>query len=117
MNCASFRRDRVSFERWRERAIAGFERVPPNMRADYHLKAGIGFARFENCRRAEIEFRRAHEIAVAHDLHEMVFRIERLSAGLKDCGAPEFIESAELTNAARTESVREVSESLSMLSS
>jgi len=116
MNCASFRRDRVSFERWRERVEHGFDQVPANIRADYHLKAGIGFARFENCRRAEIEFQRAHVIAIAHELHELVFRIERLSAGLNDCGAHEFVESAELTNVVRTESVREVSASLSALS-
>src|SRR6266550_1405494 len=116
MNCASFRRDRVNFERWRERAMVGFEHVPANIRADYHLKAGIGFARFDNNRRSEIEFRRAHEIAVAHELHEMIFRIERLLAGLNNCGAPEFVESAESTDVVQTESVREVSASLSALS-
>jgi tetratricopeptide (TPR) repeat protein len=116
MHCASFRRDRVSFERWRERAMQGFEQVPPNIRADYHLKAGIGFARFENKRRAEVELRHALEIALAHELHEMVFRIERLLAGLKDCGAPDYTESAESTSVIQTDSLREVSASLAALS-
>lgn len=117
MHCASFRRDRVSFERWRESAIRGFDEIPANIRADYHLKAAIGFARFESHRKAENELRRAHEIAITHELHEMVFRIERLLAGLKDCGAPEYLESAELTSVVRRESVREVSASLAALSS
>ena len=116
MHCASFRRDRVSFERWRESAMRGFEEIPANIRADYHLKAAIGYARFDNYRRAENELRRAHEVAMTHELHEMVFRTERLLAGLKDCGAPECHESAELTDVVRTESVREVSASLAALS-
>ncbi len=116
MHCASFRRDRVSFERWRESAMRGFEEIPANIRADYHLKAAIGYARFDNYRRAENELRRAHEVAMTHELHEMVFRTERLLAGLKDCGALEYHESAELTDVVRTESVREVSASLAALS-
>jgi len=45
-----------------------------------------------------------------------VFRIERLLASLNNCGAPEFVESAESTGVVQTESVREVSASLSALS-
>ena len=118
MNCASFRRDRVSFERWRERALENGQEVPPHIRTDYHLKAGIGFARFENVRRAETELRHAHEIALAHDLHELVFRAERLLGGLKnDCGAPDYVESAATTAFVQSESLREVSASLAALGS
>jgi len=115
MSCASFRRDRVSFERWRERVFANHHHCAPNMRADYHLKAGIGFARFENLRRAESELALAHDIAVAHDLNEMVFRIERMLGGLTTCGAPEDTESAAVDTAIQTESLREVSASLAAL--
>src|SRR4029077_15441854 len=46
MNCASFKRDRVGFERWRERCEARRDRMPPNVLADFYLKTGIGRARF-----------------------------------------------------------------------
>ena len=94
MNCASYRRDRVSFERWRERASEHLPHAPPNVRADYSMKAAIGFVRFGNARRGENELRRALEIAVAHELHELVFRIEPILAGINECGAPDEVESA-----------------------
>ena len=94
MNCASFRRDRVGFERWRERCQEHVPHAPPNIRADYCLKAGIGYARFGNSRRANSVLQQALEIATAHGLHEMEFRIERILGGSGDCGAPEAPESA-----------------------
>src|SRR3989442_14372068 len=115
MNCASFRRDRVSFERWRERALDNSDVAPPNIRADYHLKVGIGFARFGNRGRAEQELRRALDIATAHGLHEFVFKIERLTEGLSECGALEGIESAASEPAGATEALKEVSASLAAL--
>ena len=116
MNCASFRRDRVGFERWRERALDGGHEVPPNIRGDYHLKAGIGFARFENVRRAETELRKALEIALAHDLHELAFRVERILGGLNDCSAPDHFEGAESLSNVQSDSLRDVSASLATLS-
>ncbi len=116
MNCASYRRDRVGFERWRERCVEQIPNAPPNVRADFSMKAGIGFARFGNVRRAESELRKSVEIATAHDLHELVFRIEPILAGVKDCGAPHGIESAEPATAHPSESLKEVSESLATLS-
>src|SRR5439155_20706238 len=68
MHCASFRRDRVGFERWRERCLGSLEQALPNIRADYHLKAGIGLARFGNYRRAEADLGRALDIAVPEEL-------------------------------------------------
>lgn len=115
MNCASFRRDRVSFERWRERIVEHDHHCAPNIRADYHLKAGVGFARFENLRRAEAELTQAHDIAQAHDLHEMVFRIERMLGGLTTCGAPDNLGSAAVDTPIQTDSLREVSASLAAL--
>jgi tetratricopeptide (TPR) repeat protein len=115
MNSASFRHDRVSFERWRERAMKDGDLLMPNVRADYHLKAGIGFARFGNCRRAEGELRQALEIAVAHELHELVFRIERILGGVNECGAPDEAESAAVEATRRTESLRDLSASLAAL--
>ena len=116
MHCASFRRDRVGFERWRERGTEFLETALPNVRADYHLKAGIGLARFGNYRRAEAEMRVALEIASAHQLHEMVFRIERILNGLGDCESLAREESTVTEPTVWTEELREVSASLAALS-
>ena len=67
--------------------------MPPNMIADFHLKAGIGYARFGNFRVADELLTEALAIAAAHDLHELEFRIERIKGGLDECqsvlaGAP-----------------------------
>ncbi|MGH7531416.1 MAG: hypothetical protein ACREMN_13610 [Gemmatimonadales bacterium] len=116
MHCASFRRDRVSFERWRERALAHLDEVSPNIRADFLLKLGIGLARFGNYRRADAELQRALEIAVAYGSHELVFRIERIREGLHDCGTSEHAESSAVVSRGGTEALREVSASLAALS-
>jgi len=115
MNCASFRRDRLTFERWRESVLEHCVAISPNVRSDFHLKAGIGFARFGNFRRSERELRQALEIATAHGLHEFVFRIERLLGGLNDCGAPEHVENAAFEDQTRAGSLRELSASLAAL--
>lgn len=116
MHCASYRRDRMGFERWRERALERLGEALPNLRADYHLKVGIGFARFGNYRRADGELRQALEIAAAHDLHELVFRIERIRGGLQNCEALEHVESAAVEEPTiRTEALKEVSASLATL--
>jgi len=117
MNCASYRRDRVGFERWRERCLEHVPGAPPNIRADFSMKAGVGFARFGNYRRAESELRQAHEIATAHGLHELVFRIEPILKGSKGCGAPEEVESAAPAPAYPSKSLEEVSASLATLGS
>lgn len=116
MNCASFRRDRVSFERWRERALDFAGTTPPNILADYHLKVGIGFARFENYARAEQELRHALEIATTHDLHEFVFRIERMLNGLRECSTPnQIMEETRPEPIETSQALREVSASLAAL--
>ena len=115
MHCASFRRDRVTFERWRERALEGLDSALPNIRADYHLKVGIGFARFGNYRRAESELEQALEVATANDLHEMTFRVERIQAGLDMCAAQDEAENVVVDYASHAEALREVSASLASL--
>jgi tetratricopeptide (TPR) repeat protein len=115
MHCASYRRDRVGFERWRERCLDHLAEAPPNIRADFRMKAGVGFARFGNVRRADSELRQALEIATAHGLHELVFRIEPILDGLKECGALEQVESAAPAPTPPSESLREVSASLAAL--
>jgi tetratricopeptide (TPR) repeat protein len=114
MNCASFRHDRVTFERWRAQCMDNSDQLPPNIRADYHLKAGIGFGRFGNIRKAEHALRLAHEIATAHNLHELIFRIERTLRGLQERGAHEYVESA-APIVTYHEALREVSASLAAL--
>lgn len=116
MHCASFRRDRVGFERWRERCLEHLEQTPPNVRTDYYLKVGIGLARFGSYQKADANMRLALEIASAHGLHEFVFRIERMRGGLHSCGALEQGENAAMEPAANNEALREVSASLAALS-
>ncbi|MGH7567364.1 MAG: tetratricopeptide repeat protein, partial [Gemmatimonadales bacterium] len=85
MDCASYRRDRVGFERWRLECEARVNTMTPNTLADFYLKLGIGNARFGNFRKAKAPFAKALDIATAHGLHEFEFRIERISNGLHDC--------------------------------
>ena len=111
MHCASFRRDRVGFERWRERCDARRESMPPNILVDYMLKAGIGRARFGQLERAERLLTSALRIADEAGLHEFTFRIERIKAGLRDCDNPETAAESGFRN----DAVREVSAALAHL--
>ncbi len=87
MYCASFRRDRVGFERWRGECARIMTNLAPNQVADYHLKLGIGLGRFGRIDRAAIELQLALQVARAHGLHEFEFRIERILGGLAECSA------------------------------
>ncbi len=116
MNCASFRRDRVGFERWRERALDHLEQALPNVRADFHFKVGIGLARFGNYVKSQAQMQQALEIASAHGLHEFVFRIERIKNGLRECDALDHVENTAAEPVVWTEQLREVSASLAALS-
>src|SRR6266550_1248688 len=109
MNCASFRRDRVGFERWREQCDARRDGMPPNILVDYMLKAGIGRARFGQVDRAERLLASALQMADQAGLHEFTFRIERIKAGLRDCG------EAAAEPVVQSEAVREVSTALAHL--
>jgi tetratricopeptide (TPR) repeat protein len=116
MHCASYRRDRVGFERWRERCEARQEGMPPNILTDFMLKAGIGRARFGQFDRADKLLGTALGIAEQAGLHEFAFRIERIKNGLRDCGQgceapPEAAAEPEFPN----EAVREVSAALAHL--
>src|SRR5439155_12122099 len=109
MHCASYRRDRVGFERWREQCDARRENMPPNVLVDYMLKAGIGRARFGQVDRAERLLASALQVADQAGLHEFTFRIERIKAGLRDCG------EAAAERVVQSEAVREVSTALAHL--
>lgn len=85
MHCASFRRDRVGFARWSGECGRVWETMQPNQLTDYHLKLGIGLARFGRFDRAATELKQALQIAGTHGLHEFEFRIERIVAGLSGC--------------------------------
>src|SRR6266568_6049231 len=111
MNCASFSRDRVGFERWREQCDARRESMPPNIVVDYMLKAGIGRARFGQLDRAERLLVNALRIAEEAGLHEFAFRIERIKAGLRDCDCAEAAAESDFLS----DAVREVSASLAHL--
>ena len=111
MHCASFRRDRVGFERWREQCDARRESMPPNIFVDYMLKAGIGRARLGQLDRAERLLASALRIADEAGLHEFTFRIERIQAGLRDCDCAEPAAESALSS----DAVKEVSASLAEL--
>jgi len=111
MNCASFRRDRVGFERWREQCDARREEMPPNILVDYMLKCGIGRARFGQLDRAERLLADALRIADEAGLHEFTFRIDRIKSGLRDCDSLEAAAESDF----RSEAVREVSAALAHL--
>jgi tetratricopeptide (TPR) repeat protein len=116
MHCASYRRDRVGFERWREQCDARRESMPPNILVDYVLKAGIGRARFGQLDRAERLLADALRIADQAGLHEFTFRIERIKAGLRDCRRAPNEEPAEVAKAVvQPKAVREVSAALAHL--
>src|SRR5437762_10083685 len=85
MHCASYRRDRVGFERWREQCDERRESMPPNMVVDYMLKAGIGRARFGQLDSRERLLARALRIADEAGLQELTFRLARIQGGPRDC--------------------------------
>jgi hypothetical protein len=119
MNCASFRRDRLAFERRRQECDARIADMTPNTLTDYCLKAGIGLARFGNYVKARALMTEALAIASRHGLHEFEFRIERIRAGVGECeAAAQADEAAEAAAAApvvHDQAVREVSASLAAL--
>jgi tetratricopeptide (TPR) repeat protein len=115
MHCASFQRDRFGFERWRLRCEQVKATMPPNILADYHLKAGIGQARFGRFRRAAATMERALEIAREAGLHASVFKIERIRNGLGACEKALEASSAESSSVIDNETLREVSTSLAQM--
>jgi hypothetical protein len=116
MHCASFRRDQIGFGRWRRRCKEAEADMPPNIVADYHLKAGIGEARFGQFQRADLSMTRALKVAEDAGLHEFVFKIERIKSGLRAC---EEVRATTPHAAAeplmQSEAVRGVSASLAQL--
>ena len=115
MHCASFRRDRVAFERYRNRCEEVKADMPPNILADYFLKTGIGQARFGQFGRAAATLDRALKIAEGTGLHAMVFKIERITNGLGGCEEALATTAAETHAVIENDAVREVSASLAQL--
>jgi tetratricopeptide (TPR) repeat protein len=115
MNCASFLRDRVGFERWRERCEVRRQSMPPNILVDFTLKTAIGLARFGQLDRAEALLEVALQGAHEAGLHEFLFRIERIKNGLRACTEPLEVGLEEATAKSHSEAVREVSASLAQL--
>jgi len=116
MHCASYERDRFGFERWRSRCEEIKQNMPPNILADYYLKAGIGEARFGLFRRAAASLEKSLEIAEKAGLNALVFTVERIKAGLPACEqaavGTAFEEDQTLVD---SEELREVSASLAQL--
>jgi tetratricopeptide (TPR) repeat protein len=115
MHCASFRRDRVSFERYRAKCEQAKTDLPPNILADYYLKAGIGEARFGRFRSAAATMTRALKVAEDAGLHSFVFKIERIRNGLGACEEALEASSAESSPVIDNEALREVSACLAQL--
>jgi tetratricopeptide (TPR) repeat protein len=95
MQCASFSRNRVGFERYRTLCERERAQMSPNILADYLLRLAIGLARFGHFDRADAELTRALQVAQTHQLHEFEFRIERIRAGLRNCEALDLTEHDE----------------------
>ncbi len=112
MHCASYRRDRLTFERWRERCEAALSTMAPNMHADFLLKAGIGHARFGNYAKAERFMEEALQIATEHKLRAQEFKIDRIKSGLRECVA---CQETPTETVLQPLAVREVSASLAAL--
>jgi len=92
--------------------------MPPNILADFYLKAGIGSARFGKFRKAQSQLSEALNVATKSGLHELVFRIERIMAGLRDCATEcETKPHTGAEPAISTEALQEVSASLARLDS
>jgi tetratricopeptide (TPR) repeat protein len=116
MHCASYRRDRIGFERCLERCEARREKMPPNILVDFTFKAGIGRARFGQLERADALLAAALRTAAQAGLHEFVFRIERVKNGLRDCTEPlDPAPDVGATSDLEGEAVREVSMELAHL--
>jgi tetratricopeptide (TPR) repeat protein len=116
MHCASYRRDRVAFARWRGRCEERKSDMPPNILTDYHLKCGIGEARFGLIRRSRASLTRALKIAQDAGLHEFVFKIERIKDGLHNCEQGMTIPPVgEAEPVIQSEAVREVLASLAQV--
>jgi tetratricopeptide (TPR) repeat protein len=116
MNCASFRRDRLAFERYRHQCDARLADMPPNVLTDHCLKAGIGFARFGNYAKARTLLAEGLAVAGSHGLHEFEFRIERILKGLGECEAAAEVEGqTAAAPVAHSDAVREVTVSLAAL--
>jgi tetratricopeptide (TPR) repeat protein len=115
MHCASYRRDRLGFERWRERCEAAAESMAPNMRADFLLKAGIGLARFGLFAKAERLMEEGLAMARGHQLHGLEFKIDRIKSGLRDCEAEINAGQAVTEPEWSSDAVKEVSASLAAL--
>lgn len=118
LHCASFRRDRIGFTRWRALCETELPRMAPNTLADYYLKLGIGLARFGRFERAAAEIEQALETARVNGLHEFEFRIDRIRAGLRECEALESAEhDADVEPVAQGAALKEVSAALATLGS
>src|SRR2546430_152025 len=68
MHCASYRRDRMGFERYRGECESRAGEMPPNILADFYFKAGIGSARFGNFRKAQDQLSKALDVAAKSGL-------------------------------------------------
>ena len=109
MHCASYRRDRS-----RSRVGGSARReATAQTSTDYHLKCGIGEARFGLFRRSQASLTRAAKIAEGAGLHEFVFKIERMKNGLRACAeVSDATSCADAELVTQSEAMREVSASL-----
>lgn len=112
LECASRRGDRVAFERWRTEGRRREGRMLASTQVDFYLKQGIGQARFGDFRRAEASLEKALALAQDAGLNELVFRIERIKNGLRDCEQELAKAPLEVAEPVRGESLQDVRASL-----
>jgi tetratricopeptide (TPR) repeat protein len=75
-------RNRVSFERWRRDLGALEESMPPEVRVEYEIELGRGFAAFGQLQRGAGYLEAAIRRAEGHKLNECLFRAEAALNGL-----------------------------------
>lgn len=72
--------DRVGFARWRRELDNQHDRLPPDEKAEFELKLGMGFAAFDSPREALEHLSRALTIAEEFKFGQQVFEAERAIA-------------------------------------
>lgn len=115
METCSRRGDRFGYARWRDEARRREARLTPSMLVDFHLKQGLADARFGNLERGYAFLQRATDLATKLQLHEFVFRIEKVKNDLREADRLQPVAPAEVVNDASLDAVRASLRELAMV--
>lgn len=100
MEIAALDRCEPAFEQYRRELEAAA--LPPQLEAEYHMKAGKGYDIFGQSDAARMFVERAIEVASAHQLHQIAFKaaecLRELLRGAKRVPPPSVYETEELAS-------------------